>query len=129
MHKYICHSTVSFTYVTQPYRIVLKRECTAYNAFPIDLVIGTSRNRFATDSLEMGDRRDIVKILEMGEEKQRKSLANDKSLKDVVTYIHKKTASLALIVTLHVAWPKRVGIYSKLIKQDNKENIHHRIEN
>ena len=29
---------------------------------------------------------------------QRKSLANDKSLKDVVTYIHKKTASLALIV-------------------------------
>ena len=57
---------------------------------------------------------------------QRKSLANDKSLKDV-TYIHKKTASLALIVTLHVAWPKRVGIYSKLIKQDNKENIHHRI--
>ena len=54
------------------------------------------------------------------------SLANDKSLKDV-TYIHKKTASLALIVTLHVAWPKRVGIYSKLIKQDNKENINHRI--
>ena len=52
-------------------------------------------------------------------------MANDKSLKDVVTYIHKKTASLALIVTLHVAWPKRVGIYSKLIKQDNKENINH----
>ena len=46
---------------------------------------------------------------------------------NVVTYIHKKTASFALIVTLHVAWPKRVGIYSKLIKQDNKENIHHRI--
>ena len=69
----------------------------------------------------------VVKILEMGEEKQRKNLANDKSLKDVVTYIHKKTASLAFIVTLHVAWPKRVGIYSKLIKQDNKENIHHRI--
>ena len=88
------------------------------------MVIGPSRDRFATDSFEMGD---IVKILEMGEEKQRKSLANDKSLKDVVTYIHKKTASLALIVTLHVAWPKRVGIYSKLIKQDNKENIHHRI--
>ena len=64
MHKYICHSIVSFTYVTQPYRIVLKRECTAYNAFPIDLVIGTSRNRFATDSLEMGDRCDIVKILD-----------------------------------------------------------------
>ena len=88
------------------------------------MVIGPSRDRFATDSFEMGD---IVKILEMGEEKQRKSLANDKSLKDVVIYIHKKTASLALIVTLHVAWPKRVGIYSKLIKQDNKENIHHRI--
>ena len=91
------------------------------------MVIGPSRDRFATDSFEMSDRRDIVKILEMGEEKQRKSLANDKSLKDVVTYIHKKTASLALIVTLHVAWPKRIGIYSKLIKQDNKENIHHRI--
>ena len=34
------------------------------NAFPIDLVIGPSRDRFATDSFEMGDRRDIVKILE-----------------------------------------------------------------
>ena len=31
------------------------------------------------------------------------SLANGKSLKDVVTYIHKKTASLALIVTMHVS--------------------------
>ena len=64
MYKYICHSAVSFTYVTQPYRIVLKRECTANNAFPIDLVIGPSRDRFATDSFEIGDRRDIVKILE-----------------------------------------------------------------
>ena len=40
---HICHSTVS-----------------ANNAFPIDLVIGPSRDRFATDSFEMGDRRDIV---------------------------------------------------------------------
>ena len=69
----------------------------------------------------------LAKSLHTIYHQQRKSLANDKSLKDVVTYIHKKTASLALIVTLHVAWPKRVGIYSKLIKQDNKENINHRI--
>ena len=52
---YICHSTVSYRSL---------KEYTANNTFPIDLVIGPSRDRFATDSFEMGDRRDVVKILE-----------------------------------------------------------------
>ena len=30
------------------------------NAFPINLVIGPSRDRFATDSFEISERRDIV---------------------------------------------------------------------
>ena len=46
--------------------------------------------------------------------RKKKSLANGKSLKDAVTYIHRKTASLAFIVTLRVAWPNRVGIYNKV---------------
>ena len=57
MHLFKCTNT----YVTQPYRIVLQRECTANNAFPTDLVVGPSRDRFAIDSFEMSGRRDIVK--------------------------------------------------------------------
>ena len=59
---------------------------------------------------------------------QRKSLANSKSLKDVVTHFHRKTASLALIVTLHVARPNGVGIYSK-VQKDEREEYYKKVEN
>ena len=67
MHLFKCTNRFDFvvnTYITQPYRIVLSRECTANNTFPTYLVVGTSRDWFATDSFEMSDRRDIVKNFE-----------------------------------------------------------------
>ena len=67
MHLFKCANRFDLvvnTYITQPYRIVFSRECTANNAFPTDLVVGPSRDGFATDSFEMSDRRDIVKNFE-----------------------------------------------------------------
>ena len=60
--------------------------------------------------------------------RKRKSLANGKSLKDVVTHIHRKIASLAFIVPLHVAWPNRVGIYNK-VQKDKREEYYKKVEN
>ena len=59
---------------------------------------------------------------------QRKSLANGKLLKDVITYVHRKAANLAFIVTLHVAWPNRVGIYNK-VQKDEMEEYYKKVEN
>ena len=60
--------------------------------------------------------------------RKRKSFANGKSLKDVVTHIHRKTTSLAFIVTLRVAWPNRVGIYNK-VQKDEREECYKKVEN
>ena len=53
-------------------------------------------------------------------------MANGKSLKDVVTYIYRKTASLAFIVTLRVAWPNRVGIYNRVQKDKSSVDFDQR---
>ena len=50
-------------------------------------------------------------------------MENGKSLKDVVTHIHRKIASLAFIVTLRVAWPNLVGITIKFKKMEGRNTI------